>query len=513
MTEAGVTADTEPGATGAVAVNPFGRSVLVVGFIVFGVLMALSGRYGFHRDELYFLDSARHLSGSYVDQGVVGPLFARITLDLFGVSLPGLRLWPALCAFATVVTGGLTARELGGAKRAQLLAAAGTGCMPLVLGADHIANSTCYMILASAALLWVVARISRTGDTRWWLAGGAIAGAGTDDNHLVAAIAIAVALCALVTGKTGRALILNRWFAAGVLITVIIGIPDIWWQATHGWATFAMTGALNHENGGLKHVPAWIVGQLGIATIATVWVWISGLRFLWKSGPPLWRAIAGAYGLLFLVYMITTGAQIYYLGGFYIALLAAGFVSVDEWLHAKRDRLRRLLIASAVTTAAGAVIVLPILPQADTGWTYSQSANSGEQIGWPQLVQSVNGVWRSLPPAQRASAVIFTANYSEAGAVNELGRPDGLPTAVSGQNTDWWWGSGNPQASTVVVVASDGKSSVEAPLRRYFASVRIAATLSNPYGIRNIEWHGHVYVCTGPREPWGQLWPKLRHYD
>lgn len=79
---------------------------MIVGGVVFAVLMALSGRYGFHRDELYFLDAGRHLSASYVDQGAFGPLLARISLTLFGVSLPGLRLWPALASGATVVTGG-----------------------------------------------------------------------------------------------------------------------------------------------------------------------------------------------------------------------------------------------------------------------------------------------------------------------------------------------------------------------------------------------------------------------
>ena len=114
--------------------SPFDWRVIGVGGIVFAVLMALSARYGFHRDELYMLDCARHLQASYVDQPVLAPLLAWVSLKLFGVSVTGLRVWPALAAWATVVVGGLTAREFGGGRRAQLVAAIGTATMPVLLG-------------------------------------------------------------------------------------------------------------------------------------------------------------------------------------------------------------------------------------------------------------------------------------------------------------------------------------------------------------------------------------------
>ena len=197
-------------------------------------------------------------------------------------------------------------------------------------------------------------------------------------------------------------------------------------------------------------------------------------------------------------------------------LLGAGAVAIDAWLQARPGRLRNLLLASALTTAVAVLIVLPVLPAADIAWTYKTNPTLGETVGWPQFVQTVDGVWKSLPPSQRASAVIFTADYGEAAAINELGRGTGLPTAVSGDNTEWWWGPGNPRATTVVAVMP-GPVDVTASgaylyLTRFFTGVRVAATLSNPYGLHNQEWGGHVYICTGPRQPWAQIWPQLRHY-
>jgi 4-amino-4-deoxy-L-arabinose transferase-like glycosyltransferase len=468
-------------------VPKFDRWVLGIGALVFAVLMALSDRYGFQRDELYMVESGRHLQASYVDQPVLAPLLARISLAVFGVWLPGLRLWAALVSGATVVVGGLTARELGGNRRAQLLAAAATATMPVLLGSGHVANTTPCMLLACAGLGLVVVRIGRTGDPRWWLAGGAVAGVGAEDNHLVGLYAIALVIGALVAG--GRRLVLNRWFAAGAAIAVVLVVPDLWWQAQHEWAAIAMSHALNQENGGAGNIATWIVGQFGLTTLAMVWVWVAGLRFLWRSGQPMWRALVWAYGLLYLVFAVTTGAQVYYLGGVYVSLVAAGAVSVDGWLHERPARLRVLAAATVITTAVSALTVLPVLPAANVGWTYKLSAVSGESIGWPQLVSTVRTAWLAIPSGPRASAVIFTADYSEAAAINELGRGTGLPTAVSGHNTYWWWGPGHP------------------------TSVRTVATLSNPYGIPNIEEGGHVYLCTGPRQPWGQMWARLRHYD
>jgi hypothetical protein len=504
--------DTQGAATG---LAPVDKRVIVTGGVLFAVLMALSARYGFDRDELYFLDCARHLQGSYVDQPVLTPLIARLSLSLFGVSEAGLRLWPALAGWATVIVSGLTAREFGGGRRAQLLAAIGTACMPALLAVDHLMGPTAFDLLAWASLALIVARIGRTGDCRWWLAGGLILGLGLANKHSVGFFGVALLVGALLAGPAGRRQVLNRWFAAGALIAALFTVPDLWWQAQHGWATIAMTRQLNQENGGAGNIVSWIVGQLIMTAVALLPVWLAGLRFLWKSERPLWRALAWAYGLLFVFFMLTTGAKIYYLAGAYVYLLGAGAVVVDERLARGVGSLRRLLTGTAVTVALALPIVLPVLPEADINWFYKLNGVPAESIGWPQLVRTVRGVWTSLPASQRSDTVIFAGDYGEAGAIDELGRGTGLPQAVSGHNTYWWWGPGNPQATTVIAVAP-GPMDVTgygAYLRQFFGSVRVAATLSNPSGVDNQERGGHVYVCTQPRESWARIWPRLRHYD
>ncbi|WP_234441970.1 glycosyltransferase family 39 protein [Streptomyces sp. NRRL S-1448] len=381
-----------------------------------------------------------------------------------------------------------------------------------MLGSGHVANTTSYELLAWAAIALVVVRIGRTGDTRWWLVAGALVGLGSEFNHL-AAIFGTVLLAAALLGPARRT-VADRRLLAGAVIAVLLMLPDLWWQMRHGWAMFEMTRALNGKNGGPRNILTWIVGQLGMTCLAMTMLWVAGLWFLWRSGQPLWRCLATAYAVLFVLFAVTTGAQVYYLGGLYVCLLAAGAVGFDGWLHSRPDRLRGLITGTALSAALSAVIVLPVLPPAYVAWTYGTSTISGETLGWPQLVGTVRQVWSGIPAEQRANAVIFAADYSEAGAINELGRSAGLPTAAGSQNTDWWWGPGNPHATTVVTIAPGPgyAPGFETHLRQYFWHVQVAAALSNPGSVHNIEWGGHVYICTDPVRPLGAIWPELRNY-
>lgn len=502
--------DPDTGTTSDLA--PVDRRTYLVAGVLFAVLMALSGRYGFHRDELYFLDCARHLTPSYVDQPVLSPLLARLSLWAFGVSLPGLRVWSAFAGAGTVVLAGLLAREFGGRRTAQFLAALGAATMPAVLGADYLFGPTSLDLLFWTALAFVVVRIGRTENPRLWPVAGAVLGLGLSNKHSIGLFAVALVVGIVASGG-GRQLV-NRWFVIGVVIAGAFTIPDVWWQATNHWPTIEMTRRLNQENGGTAHIATWVVGQFFEVTLALAWVWVVGIRWLWRSDRPMWRALVWAYGLLFVFFApLTTGGKVYYLAAAYIYLLAAGAVRVEGWLDARTVRLRRLLVCTALSTLLTLPVVLPVLPANGIGWTYGANKELGETVGWPQFLGTVRAVWDSLPPSQRARAVIFTADYGEAGAINELGRSVGLPGAVSGHNNEWFWGPGNPDATTIVAVAPGpvDVTGYAALLERYCTHVRVAARFTNPEGIHNQEWGGHVYICTGLKRPWGESWSSLRH--
>ncbi len=151
---------------------------------VFVVLLLVAGRYGYHRDELYFIAASKHMAWGYVDQPPLSVALVWLARRLFGDSLYGLRLFPALAFAAAVVLSGLTARELGGRRFAQTLAALLLAVSPFLILA-HLAGPTVYDLVGWALVMLVVLRILRTGDQRLWLLVGLIVGVSLYAKHTI----------------------------------------------------------------------------------------------------------------------------------------------------------------------------------------------------------------------------------------------------------------------------------------------------------------------------------------
>ena len=160
-------------------------AVALIALVTSAVLLALGGRYGVHRDEFYYLAGGRHLAWGFVDHPPLTPLLARVQADLFGTSATAFRVFPSLAAGFAVVMTALVARELGGRRRAQVLAALGAALLPAIRGPHFLFGTTSTDQVFWAVLVFLAVRMLRTRDTRWWIAIGAVAGLGLLNKHTV----------------------------------------------------------------------------------------------------------------------------------------------------------------------------------------------------------------------------------------------------------------------------------------------------------------------------------------
>ena len=93
--------------------------VAAVAAAAFGMEMAVSARYGYDRDELYFLAAGHHPAFGYVDQPPLTPLLARVTAAATGSTLAGFRVLPALVLAALVVLTAAMSRRSARTGRAR----------------------------------------------------------------------------------------------------------------------------------------------------------------------------------------------------------------------------------------------------------------------------------------------------------------------------------------------------------------------------------------------------------
>jgi hypothetical protein len=497
-----------PAGIAPAAPAPAWRPVLLIAGALGVLLLLLSARYGHHRDELYFRVAGRHLAWGYPDQPALVPLLARAITAVFGDSLVALRAPSAVFTAAGVVVAALTAREMGGGRRAQVLAAASFAVCPFAVAAGHLFSTATLDLLLSTTLVWLTVRWVRTRDQRLLLAAGAVAALALNVKYLVVFLLAALVAGLLVSGP--REFLRRPMLAAGAVVAALAAVPGLVWQARHGWPQLEMADAIA-DKADFGGRPGFIPFQLLLTGVFPSWLWIYGLWRTYRSeGLRPYRFLGHAYLLLNAVFLITAGKP-YYLSGLWAALWAAGAVEIERngaprgfgWLASAP-----LYAVTALTTV---LLTLPVYPMkwlADTPQP-AVNADSAETVGWPRFAEQVAEVYRAIPPAERARATIVVSNYGEAGALDMYGPGLGLPRAYSGHNGYWYFGRPPDTGGPTIVVGPDSAAE-GAELRRYWTDVRIQGRVDNGVGLDNQEQGKPIWLCGGQVAPWSRLWPEFK---
>src|SRR6516162_3714537 len=354
----------------------------LIGATFAAIELALSGRYGFQQDELYFVEAGRHLAFGYVDQPPLVPLLTRVT-DLLGVSPTTVRIIPALAGGAVVVMAARLAALFGAGRFGRVLAALAMACAPVALGAVHIGNTTPLDLLAWATVLLCVSTALLRDRPRWWLGAGAAAGLGLQNNNLMVMLLIGLALGLLVSPQAR--ILRTRWPWLGAGLAAVIWVPNIGWQATHGWPQLAMASALHQQNTSVADYLGGLPAQLIYLGLLVIPLTIAGFIRLWRA--PELRFIAVAATVIVVYVLAWVPGKVYYADGMAPAVLAAGSLAAERWIaRARRPRLRRGVAIAA--PLAGMVIILPaVLPIVPAGHVRdlpasSQHADLGDTLGW-----------------------------------------------------------------------------------------------------------------------------------
>lgn len=474
-----------------------------------GIHLATGWRYGFHRDEFYYITGGLHPAFGYVDHPPAVPLLAGAVYRVFGDSLLALRISPALAGAALVVGAAWLAGALGGGRFAQVVAAVLMLACPLYLITNSMFQTVSFDHLAWFGVIALTVQLIRTGDRRLWRAIGVVFGAGLLIKYTIGLLAIGLLAGLLLTPH--RHWLRMRWPYLGGLVAVVIASPNLIWQVINGFPTLEFirnNSAAVREDGSLFESLLLHLLQPGPLAVPFI---VAGAVFLLRADAGRFRLLGVAF-LTTLLLVLVLGAKPYYIGPIYPLMFAAGAVAVEsfagrrEWSWQRPAVITALAVGNMLVMFPYFVAVLPEETAADIG-VFDLNEDMAEMVGWPDFVQTVATIYDGLPPEEQEHVAILTLSYGEAGAIDVLGGEYGLPNAVSGHNSYSFWGARGRESDVAIVTVY--RHSDIAP---YFEDCQQVAVIENRFGVENEMSGRPIHLCRGAHEPLPDLLEHLRHF-
>ena len=482
------------------------------------VVQMYSGvQYGYFRDELYYLACSRHLAWGYVDQPPLIAWIAWMVRSTIGESLFAVHLLPALAGACEVVLAALIARELGGKKVAQWLAALATLVAGGILAMDSFLSMNAFEPLFWMGCAWVVIRIVNTGNQKLWIWFGILAGVGLENKHSMLIFGAGLVAGLILTPQ--RKVFASPWIWIAGAIACLIFLPNLLWNIQHHFPFIELQKNIRNSGRDVHLSPLAFFGEetLDMQPLSLP-IWLAGLWFFFSKSGKQFRVLGWAWVFTAAV-IVTVSPRVYYLFPAFPILFAAGAVFWEAQAHWRRFVWPIPLAASAIVFAP---IAIPLLPP-ETYIRYAKALHFNQpaiethrlgplpqffadRFGWEEMAATVAGVYNHLPAEVRPNTAIFGQNYGEAASIDVFGPKYGLPPAISGHQSYFLWGPRGYTGESVIVMHGDQED-----LESKFAEVHKVARVDNPYSMP-FE-HFDVFYCRGLKRPLSEIWPSVKLWD
>ncbi|HJW40565.1 MAG TPA: glycosyltransferase family 39 protein, partial [Rhizomicrobium sp.] len=217
-------------------------------------------------DEAYYWLWSRHLAAGYFDHPPAIAYVIRFGTILFGDTAFGVRAGGiVLSVLASILVwraGVLLLRSEDAGARACLFFN-----LTLMVSVETLAATPDGpSVAAAAAVLYALARIEHDGKGAWWLAVGVGAGLGLLSKYTALFLGAGMAVWLLLSPKARRWLI-TPWPWLGLVIAFALFLPNLLWNASHGWATFAFQfGRIAGSHFTLRFLFEFLGAQLVLAS-------------------------------------------------------------------------------------------------------------------------------------------------------------------------------------------------------------------------------------------------------
>jgi hypothetical protein len=481
--------------------------------------------YGYFIDEFYYIACANHLAFGYVDQPPLAPFILAVWKFVFGDSLYSIRILPALASSATILMTGLLAEQLGGNKTAQVMSALCILASPVYAAMAGFYSMNAYEPLLSVTAFYLIVRMIKENNPKRWLGIGIVFGLGLMNKHTAGVYIFLIVVSMLLT--QWRKLLFTKWLAYCVLISALIFLPDVFWNAENGFPTIEFYRNITIY----KNVPVppvqFVINQILFYSPIIFPVWFAGMLYL-LFGKKLkqYRILGLLFLFSFLFFMATRTSRPDRLAFAFPLVIPAGVIFFQTLFS--KYRIRWLYGVFVVLLFAWFCMTVPILlPYLNYQLTASLTKFLGistemeagnrpkipqtlaDRIGWQEKVDMVGKVYLSLPGSERDSTIIAAQNYGMAGALELLGKKYGFRYVVSGHNNYYFWSKSRLHGDIVLETAH--KKDIEG-FRKSFGIVDTTDTIfQNEYATPH-EQNLTVFICRKPIYPLDTLLERGRFF-
>lgn len=496
----------------AVTVRRRNEWTVVALFCIANLLLHLlaSGIWGFHRDELLYLQLGRHLDWGYWSNPPLIGFLAWLLSPLPQPDVWLVRLIPALFSTGVIAITALTARELGGGRSAVVMT-----CLAMLLSPAFLRIGVLFQPVVVDVFFWtlcfyLIVRFINDERAVWLWAIGAVIGVGMLNKYSIAFLVLGVLLALPLTPQ--RRLLVDRRFYCAAGIALLIVLPNLIWQAAHGFPVIHHMQELQATQLAFVRPQDFLFEQI-IHHLPVALLWMAGLVVLFRGKHRLLAWIFVAV----LILLLLLGGKSYYTLGLYPPLFAAGAV----WLEERAHRIVQIALFGAATAllVAASPLALPYLPVAsmvayssgfvettgidaplrwEGGEAHALPQDYADMLGWEEIAAIVEEAYHSA--GDPARVIIYCENYGQAGAAAHFsaGR---IPEPISFSDSYRLWAPRriDPEINTLIYVNDELGEDVEA----LFEEIRIQGTVTTPYAR---ERGTRIYVATRPRTPLHEFW-------
>jgi hypothetical protein len=414
--------------------------------------------YELHRDEMLYFNMADHLSTGYATVPPVIGFLAFIVKNIFGYSVFGIRLIPALLGSASLFIIAKIVRELGGEILALIIASSA-----YVFSTGFLLFDTLFTPNVIEQFIWLMTtyfifRMVSRNNPKLWIWIGILLGISFLTKYSILYYILGFFIAMQFSGH--KKLFNSRYFYYSLIIGLIIMLPNLLWQYSHGWPVFFHMSELKRtQMVNMKYIN-YFIDIYSLNQLSSI-IWISGLvSLIFLKDEKNYQFIGVASLVIILLFLISEGKG-YYILGLIPFLFAAGGYVMEKYLKGRLRYINYLILFITISFSLLALpFGIPVLPfdsllryEANTGllilypfyrWEdgkiHEISQVYSDMTGWEELAGYVGKAYAELSDEDKSSCTIYVeSNYGNTGAINFYGKKFNLPDAITFQESYAIW--------------------------------------------------------------------------